>query len=38
MGANIEFVIGYAIGFCIVGAIVFLRYERKLDRMRQANV
>lgn len=38
MGANIEFAIGYAIGFCIVGAIVFLRYEKKLDRMRQANV
>lgn len=38
MGANIEFAIGYAIGFCIVGAIVFLRYERKMDRMRQANV
>lgn len=38
IGANIEFAIGYAIGFCIVGAIVFLRYERKLDRMRQANV
>lgn len=34
MGANIEF----AIGFCIIGAIVFLRYERKMDRMRQANV
>lgn len=38
MGANIEFAIGYAIGFCIVGVIVFLRYEKKLDRMRQANV
>ena len=38
MGANIEFAIGYAIGFCIVGAIVFLRYERKMDRMRQTNV
>lgn len=34
MGANIEF----AIGFCIVGVIVFLRYERKMDRMRQTNV
>lgn len=38
MGANIEFAIGYAIGFCIVGVIVFLIYEKKLDRMRQANV
>ena len=38
MGANIEFAIGYAIGFCIIGAIVFLRYERKMDRMRQINV
>ena len=38
MGANIEFAIGYASGFCIVGAIVFLRYERKMDRMRKANV
>ena len=38
MGANIEFTIGYAIGFCIIGAIVFLRYERKMDRMRQINV
>ena len=38
MGANIEFAIGYAIGFCIVGVIVFLRYEKKLDRMRRANV
>lgn len=38
MGVDIEFAIGYAIGFCIVGAIVFLRYEKKLDRMRQANV
>lgn len=38
MEANIEFAIGYAIGFCIVGAIVFLRYERKMDRLRQANV
>ena len=38
MGANIEFAIGYAIGFCVVGAIVFLRYERKMDRMRQVNV
>lgn len=33
MGVNIEFAIGYAIGFCIVGVIVFLKYERKLDRM-----
>ena len=38
MEANIEFAIGYAIGFCIVGVIVFLRYEKKLDRMRQVNV
>lgn len=38
MGANIEFAIGYAIGFCIVGVIVFLRYERKMERLRQANV
>ena len=38
MGANIEFAIGYAIGFCIVGIIVFLRYERKMDRLRQTNV
>lgn len=37
MGANIEFAIGYAIGFCIVGAIVFLRYERKMDRLRESN-
>lgn len=34
MEANIEF----AIGFCIVGAIVFLRHERKMDRLRQTNV
>lgn len=34
MGANIEF----AIGFCIVGVIIFLRYERKMDRLRQTNV
>lgn len=38
MEANIEFAIGYAIGFCIVGAFVLLRYEKKLDRMRQTNV
>lgn len=38
MGVNIEFAIGYAIGFCIVEVIVFLRYEKKLDRMRQINV
>ena len=38
MEANIEFAIGYAIGFCIVGAIVFLRHERKMDRLRQTNV
>ena len=38
MEANIEFAIGYAIGFCIVVAIVFLRHERKMDRLRQTNV
>ena len=38
MGANIEFAIGYAIGFCIVGAIVFMRHERKMDQMRRTNV
>lgn len=38
MEVNIEFAIGYAIGFCIVGAIVFLRHGRKMDRLRQTNV
>ena len=38
MGANIEFAIRYAIGFCIVGTIVFMRHERKMDHLRRTNV
>lgn len=38
MGVDIKFAIGYAIGFCIVGAIAFMRHERKMDQMRRTNV
>lgn len=37
MGANIEFAIGYAIGCLIVEFIVILRYEKKIDRLRESN-
>lgn len=38
MGPNINFAIAYAIGCLIVEVIVILRYEKKMDRLRQANV
>ena len=38
MVVNIEFAVSYVTKLCIVGAIVFLVHERKMDRLRQTNV
>lgn len=37
MGPNINFAIAYAIGCLIVEVIVILRYEKKIDRLRESN-
>ena len=37
MGPNINFAIAYAIGCLIVEVIVILRYEKKIDKLRESN-
>lgn len=37
MGPNINFAIAYAIGCFIVEIIVILRYEKKIDKLRESN-